>query len=142
MDGDRPLHRCRPISTPFFPFFRSHRHQLPWCGHCSPIHSHSDQHCQVIKCNLKKNYNFSFNSAIYGDPTLGANLKFVILRMIFYEGTSLPQIVEDNATVSLENVNEWNHGIWNALPRDERHDVAVWLTRLNIGLAAKHSKLT
>jgi len=53
--------------------------------------------------------------------------------MIFYEGTSLPQIVEDNATVSLENVNEWNHGIWNALPRDERHDVAVWLTRLNIG---------
>ena len=78
--------------------------------------------------------NFLFHSAIYGDPTLGANLKFVILRMIFYEGTSLPQIVEDNATVSLENVNEWNHGIWNALPRDERHDVAVWLTRLNIGL--------
>ena len=84
--------------------------------------------------------NFCFNSAIYGDPTLGANLKFVILRMIFYEGTSLPQIVEDNATVSLENVNEWNHGIWNALPRDERHDVAVWLTRLNIGLAATHSR--
>ena len=76
-------------------------------------------------------------SAIYGDPTLGANLKFVILRMIFYEGTSLPQIVEDNATVSLENVNEWNHGIWNALPRDERHDVAVWLTRLNIGFVEK-----
>ena len=25
-------------------------------------------------------------SAIYGDPTLGANLKFVILRIIFYEG--------------------------------------------------------
>ena len=59
----------------------------------------------------------------------------MILRMIFYEGTSLPQIVEDNATVSLENVNEWNHGIWTALPRDERHDVAVWLTRLNIGSA-------
>ena len=57
--------------------------------------------------------------------------------MIFYEGTSLPQIVEDNATVSLENVNEWNHGIWNALPRDERHDVAVWLTRLNIGFVEK-----
>lgn len=32
-------------------------------------------------------------SAIYGDPTLGANLKFVILRLIFYEGgnTPLPQ---------------------------------------------------
>ena len=25
-------------------------------------------------------------SAIYGDPTLGSNLKFVILRLIFYEG--------------------------------------------------------
>jgi hypothetical protein len=27
-------------------------------------------------------------SAIYGDPTLGANLKFVILRLIFYEETN------------------------------------------------------
>ena len=26
-------------------------------------------------------------SAIYGDPTLGANLKFVILRLIFYEAS-------------------------------------------------------
>ena len=28
-------------------------------------------------------------SAIYGDPTLGADLKFVILRLIFYEDGSL-----------------------------------------------------
>ena len=47
-------------------------------------------------------------SAIYGDPTLGANLKFVILRMIFYENESVNQILEDNSTVSLENVNVWN----------------------------------
>ena len=64
--------------------------------------------------------------------------------MIFYEGTTVPQveplfhhiccqIVEDNATVSLENVNEWNSEVWRGLPKDERHDVAVWLTRLNIG---------
>ena len=32
-------------------------------------------------------------SAIYGDPTLGANLKFVILRMIFYEGNQTQVIL-------------------------------------------------
>lgn len=72
-------------------------------------------------------------SAIYGDPTLGANLKFVILRMIFYEDSSVDQILEDNSTVSLENVNDWNLDILTNLPKDERHDVAVWITRLNIG---------
>lgn len=72
-------------------------------------------------------------SAIYGDPTLGANLKFVILRMIFYEDDSVNQILEDNSTVSLENVNTWNKNILTNLPVDERHDVAVWITRLNIG---------
>ena len=72
-------------------------------------------------------------SAIYGDPTLGANLKFVILRMIFYEDESVNQIIEDNSTVSLENVNTWNKNILTNLSMDERHDVAVWITRLNIG---------
>ena len=72
-------------------------------------------------------------SAIYGDPTLGANLKFVILRMIFYEDESVNQILEDNSTVSLENVNTWNKNILTNLPVEERHDVAVWITRLNIG---------
>ena len=27
--------------------FRPHCHQLPWRGHCSSIHPHPDQHCQV-----------------------------------------------------------------------------------------------
>ena len=63
-------------------------------------------------------------SAIYGDPTLGANLKFVILRLIFYEDESVNQIIEDNSTVSLENVNTWNKNILTNLPMDERHDVA------------------
>ena len=51
-------------------------------------------------------------SAIYGDPTLGANLKFVILRLIFYEGSddvgsrNFDPIEEGNSKQSLENVNQ------------------------------------
>ena len=45
-------------------------------------------------------------SAIYGDPTLGADLKFVILRLIFFEGRSnFNPIDENNSKQSLENVN-------------------------------------
>ena len=47
-------------------------------------------------------------SAIYGDPTLGADLKFVILRLIFFEGrTSFNPIDENNSKQSLENVNRY-----------------------------------
>lgn len=46
-------------------------------------------------------------SAIYGDPTLGADLKFVILRLIFYEGNSnFNPIDESDSKQSLENVNK------------------------------------
>ena len=40
-------------------------------------------------------------SAIYGDPTLGANLKFVILRLVFYEDPAAitSPIVEDDSKV-------------------------------------------
>jgi hypothetical protein len=70
-------------------------------------------------------------SAIYGDPTLGANLKFVILRLIFYQGSdeealgvsrSFDPIEEGNSKQSLENVNQWNDALWRSLPPDERHD--------------------
>ena len=46
-------------------------------------------------------------SAIYGDPTLGADLKFVILRLIFFEGNSnqFNPIDESDSKQSLENVN-------------------------------------
>ena len=72
-------------------------------------------------------------SAIYGDPTLGANLRFVITRMIFYDDPSLNPIVEEDSKASLENVNTWNREVWGTLKKGERHDIAVWLTRKNIG---------
>ena len=72
-------------------------------------------------------------SAIYGDPTLGANLKFVITRMIFYDDESINPIVEDDSKASLENVNSWNTAVWRGLDKGERHDISVWLTRKNIG---------
>ena len=72
-------------------------------------------------------------SAIYGDPTLGADLKFVILRLVFFEGGHFNPIDETNSKQSLENVNKWNEKFWNSLPDNSRHDIAIWLTRLNIG---------
>ena len=73
-------------------------------------------------------------SAIYGDPTLGAKLKFVILRLIFFQGSSnFNPIDETDSKQSLENVNKWNENFWNSLPENERHDIAIWLTRLDIG---------
>ena len=72
-------------------------------------------------------------SAIYGDPTLGANLKFVISRIIFYDDPSVDPIEENDSKASLENVNTWNKNVWRSLKREERHDIAIWLTRKNIG---------
>ena len=34
---------------------------------------------------------------------------------------------------SLINVNEWNEKLLKSLPENQRHDIAIWLTRLNIG---------
>ena len=52
-------------------------------------------------------------SAIYGDPTLGADLKFVILRLIFFEGNSnhFNPIDESDSKQSLENVNRYTHSM-------------------------------
>ena len=75
-------------------------------------------------------------SAIYGDPTLGANLQFVIRRMVFFEGR-MPNgedpIKEGNSKQSLANVNKWNKRLVNSLEEGQRHDVGVWLTRRDIG---------
>ena len=45
-------------------------------------------------------------SAIYGDPTLGANLKFVILRLIFYEDTTIQQ---SSSSVQNGNGSQFAH---------------------------------
>ena len=42
-------------------------------------------------------------------------------------------IVEDDEIASLDNVNAHNQQLWESLPKDERHDIAVWMTRRNIG---------
>lgn len=49
-------------------------------------------------------------SAIYGDPTLGANLQFVISRIIFLENVRPPlvdPIRAGNSKQSLANVNRY-----------------------------------
>lgn len=55
-------------------------------------------------------------------------------RIIFYEGKKQSVIRPGNARKSLENVNSWNRRLHKAFSRDEpRHDIAVWLTRADIG---------
>ncbi|CAB4067357.1 ADAMTS3 [Lepeophtheirus salmonis] len=56
-------------------------------------------------------------SAIYGDQTLSANLKF---------WKAAPK-------KSLENVNKWNYKLWHNTSEHRRHDIALWITKLNIG---------
>ncbi|XP_023715341.1 A disintegrin and metalloproteinase with thrombospondin motifs 3 isoform X2 [Cryptotermes secundus] len=66
-------------------------------------------------------------SAIYKDPSLDSNLRLVIVRMIFFEEEQDGQVVDGNSKRSLENVNRWNEQLGG------QHDVAVWLTRADIG---------
>ncbi|KAK0097204.1 hypothetical protein PV326_002939 [Microctonus aethiopoides] len=70
-------------------------------------------------------------SAIYRDPSLEANLTLVIVRMVFYVGKRDGIVHQGNARKSLENVNKWNRNV--LLSTNKAHDVAVWLTRLDIG---------
>ena len=87
-------------------------------------------------------------SAIYGDPTLGAKLKFVITRMILYEnlgtnrtisatggsGIANPIHSGGDSKKSLENVNAWNENLLAGLPPNQRHDIAIWWDILSFTL--------
>ena len=44
-------------------------------------------------------------SAIYGDPTLGANLKFVILRLIFYQDTELQPLSTNSQNGNIPGIH-------------------------------------
>ena len=56
-------------------------------------------------------------SAIYGDPTLGANLQFVVRRLVFFEGEMHNDpIREGNSKQSLANVSKWNKRLLASLP--------------------------
>ncbi|XP_030754614.1 A disintegrin and metalloproteinase with thrombospondin motifs 2-like isoform X1 [Sitophilus oryzae] len=73
-------------------------------------------------------------SAIYQDPSLGANLKLVISRLLLYEHNKHGVVRTGHAKKSLENVNIWNRKLHASLKPDQpRHDIAVWLTRSDIG---------
>ncbi|XP_076391435.1 A disintegrin and metalloproteinase with thrombospondin motifs 2 isoform X1 [Megachile rotundata] len=70
-------------------------------------------------------------SAIYMDPSLESNMILVIVRMILYTEKRDGRVWRGDARRSLENVNKWNRKMLSST--DIRHDVAVWLTRLDIG---------
>lgn len=70
-------------------------------------------------------------SAIYMDPSLDSNMVLVIVRMILYAEKRDGMVRRGDAKRSLENVNKWNRKMLSSA--DVNHDVAVWLTRLDIG---------
>ncbi|XP_018318532.1 A disintegrin and metalloproteinase with thrombospondin motifs 2 isoform X2 [Agrilus planipennis] len=73
-------------------------------------------------------------SAIYQDPSLEANMQLIITRLFFYEHKKENVLRPGNSKRSLENVNAWNRRLHLSLaPGEPQHDVAVWLTRVDIG---------
>lgn len=73
-------------------------------------------------------------NAIYQDSSLDANIRLVLTRLLFYEHKRQSVVKPGNAKRSLENVNSWNKRLHTSLaPGETPHDVAVWLTRLDIG---------
>lgn len=80
----------------------------------------------VLACNP---VSFQVN-AIYQDASLGANIKLVIARLLFYEHGKHGIIRPGNPKKSLENVNMWNRKLHSTLKSGQpKHDVAIWLTR-------------
>lgn len=58
----------------------------------------------------------------------------VITRLLFYENKKPLVVRPGNAKKSLENVNSWNRRLHISFaPGETHHDVAVWLTRSDIG---------
>lgn len=74
-------------------------------------------------------------SAIYQDPSLEANLQLVVSRLLMYDIKKQSALVRPgNSRKSLENVNSWNRRLHASLgPKDQPHDVAIWITRVDIG---------
>ncbi|KAJ8672549.1 hypothetical protein QAD02_003808 [Eretmocerus hayati] len=70
-------------------------------------------------------------SAIYKDPSLDSNMHLTVVRIIFYPERRDGMVHQGNARRSLENVNKWNRKLLAS--SNQTHDVAVWLTRLDIG---------
>ncbi|KAJ8962085.1 hypothetical protein NQ318_018036, partial [Aromia moschata] len=83
---------------------------------------------------LERRRTESLVSAIYQDPSLEANIKIIVTRLILYEHKKQGVVRPGNAKKSLENVNAWNRRLHASLDPDEpRHDLAIWLTRSDIG---------
>ncbi|CAK9807329.1 A disintegrin and metalloproteinase with thrombospondin motifs 3 [Anthophora plagiata] len=70
-------------------------------------------------------------SAIYMDPSLESNMILVVVRLILYAEKRDCMVRRGNARRSLENVNKWNRKLLSST--DVNYDIAVWLTRLDIG---------
>ncbi len=125
---------------PYCEYYKVKRDEPKWlelavAADASVVDFHSGQNNNSTDLSMLRRYILTLMnvvSAVYADPTLGANLNFVVRRMVFFRdssgGVSDP-IREGDSKTSLGNVNKWNKAALATLPEDQRHDVAVWLTR-------------
>lgn len=61
-------------------------------------------------------------------------MKLVVTRLYMYEHVKHGVVRPGNAKKTLENVNAWNRRLHASLaPGEVHHDLAVWLTRSDIG---------
>ena len=60
-------------------------------------------------------------------------MQIVVTRLMFYDDRKQGQVREGNSKRSLENVNAWNADLLKKEAADRPHDIAVWLTRYELG---------
>ena len=107
-----------------------------WQRNFATVHSYSDERGErnlrwphswsestgVVKPALNYSPFSPFSRALYV-------LQFVVLRMVFLEEPRSTQNSLGDSKKFLANVNRFNEALLSALPQEERHDVAIWLTR-------------
>uniref|UniRef100_A0A646QD23 Zinc metalloproteinase/disintegrin n=1 Tax=Hemiscolopendra marginata TaxID=943146 RepID=A0A646QD23_9MYRI len=72
-------------------------------------------------------------NAIYSDPSLGAKLSIVVTRIILLQQDENDKISEGNSRQSLENVCLWFKEMNRNHSGFKKHDIGIYLTRLDIG---------
>uniref|UniRef100_T1IWV1 Peptidase M12B domain-containing protein n=1 Tax=Strigamia maritima TaxID=126957 RepID=T1IWV1_STRMM len=72
-------------------------------------------------------------NAIYSDPSLGAKLTITVTRILLFKSKEESRVFEGNPRISLENVCNWFKYLNVHTTSNRRHDIGVYLTRLDIG---------
>lgn len=72
-------------------------------------------------------------NAIYADPTLGAKLSVVVTNIALIEDEQDGKVSKNSSRASLSSVCNWFKDMNHRRQPSDRHDLGVYLTRLDIG---------